>query len=317
MLRALETRRRRLPPPETRPERAVAGQAPSRRRFPRLRDHPDRRGRRRQRCDRPRLADRLVPRSGLSRRGRSVLTWTGLTLLFLAGGCAPGRSAPPGVTFPRAAEAPRLRAERVMIGSSGEVGVGLPRLAGTFRVVSAGAHVGVPYASVVVLERATRERVRLLIDHQPGTRLPIVPGEQLNVRFATRRVEGGVAVGLMLRDVGGGLRYLAVVRPPDASPFAFESELPPPLRPEASEELVYVEVRRDASYCIVERGHYRATLVTGEDRRASLPGSLLLVPWGGETYRLHVADVARVSRTDCPTRPPALLAYEVFGPEPR
>ena len=187
-------------------------------------------------------------------------------------------------------------------------------LTGDVPGISVGARVGLPFTSALVLERGAAERVLLLVDHRPGVRLPVVADETLSVRYVTRRSAEGPGASLRLEGPLGDLRYVAVVRPPGSRPFPVETELPAGLLAHPTDELVYLEVHREESACMVERAHYAAEVASAPERVP--PGSVLDVEEGGRRYRLHVADVARVTRTDCPSHPASFFAYEVFGPLP-
>jgi len=206
---------------------------------------------------------------------------------------------------------PSLRVERLLADGAA---VRLDRLDGYYRVAMLGALVDLPYTAALTLEDVGGESVRVLLDHHPDERLPIAQGMPLHVRYARHGTAGRHEV-LALRDGGGRLRFLLVVRPLSAAPFADEAELPAALRLEPTEERVYRDFQRQESYCTAQRDHFAARLPDGARSRRVAPGERVEVAADDATWRLHLVDLSRVAVTDCADRAADRLVYQVYGPE--
>lgn len=242
---------------------------------------------------------------------RALLSLVVAALAVVA--CA-GRRAdpPPGLTFPRAQRVPSLRVERLLADGAA---VRLDRLDGFYRLAQLGAVVDLPYTAALTLEDPGGERVRVLLDHHPDERLPLVQGMPLHVRYARHDWTAGRHEVLALRDGAGRLRFLSVARPLGAAAFADEAALPPALRLEPTEERVYRESLRQESYCTTARDHFAARLPEGARSRRVAPGERVQVPGGETSWRLHLVDLARSDGTDCVGPVPDRLVYQVYGPE--
>lgn len=189
----------------------------------------------------------------------------------------------------------------------------LGRVDGEYRLARLGAVVDLPFSAALILEGPDDERLRILVDHHPDERLPLAQGMPLRVRYARHGATDGRHEVLALRDSDGALRFLLVVRPPDALPFQDEVDLPPALRPEPTDERVYREFSRQESYCTTERDHFAMRLPDGARWRRVTPGERVVVRAGDEAWRLHLVDLSRVAVTDCAARPPDRLSYQVYA----
>ncbi len=131
----------------------------------------------------------------------------------------------------------------------------------------------------------------------PGaTAIPVVPGQAVEVRYippdpnATPR-----GPALIVRDPAGGL--IAAIAAGGGLPAGSLGEN---LQILPSERLVYSEIRRLPSLCVVALEHRALRLRLGDRFIYMPPGTFTEINLGGVHYRVIALDLAQPGETSCP-----------------